>query len=114
MSSPSAMGADRYWSFCKLLQQEKPRFARLLQSPLPDSNRRPPPYHGGALPTELRGRKANGTAPLEKSRPRFRGPRFVAFQAVTALRLVASTAVRISRITASGCETNDAWEAGTS
>jgi hypothetical protein len=35
-----------YWSFCKLLQQEKPRFARLLQSPLPDSNRRPPPYHG--------------------------------------------------------------------
>jgi hypothetical protein len=35
-----------YWSFCKLLQQEKPRFAPLLQSPLPDSNRRPPPYHG--------------------------------------------------------------------
>jgi hypothetical protein len=35
-----------YWSFCKLLQQEKPRFARLLQSPLADSNRRPPPYHG--------------------------------------------------------------------
>src|SRR5207253_2965565 len=27
-----------------------------LQSPLTDSNRRPPPYHGGALPTELRGR----------------------------------------------------------
>ena len=26
-------------------------------SPLPDSNRRPPPYHGGALPTELRGRR---------------------------------------------------------
>ena len=24
-------------------------------SPLPDSNRRPPPYHGGALPAELRG-----------------------------------------------------------
>src|SRR5438105_14367695 len=24
-------------------------------SPLTDSNRRPPPYHGGALPTELRG-----------------------------------------------------------
>ena len=37
-----------YWSFCKLLQQEKLRFARLLQSPLPDSNRRPPPYHGGS------------------------------------------------------------------
>src|SRR6266545_4263513 len=27
-------------------------------SPLTDSNRRPPPYHGGALPTELRGRSA--------------------------------------------------------
>src|SRR6266545_6150287 len=26
------------------------------KSPLTDSNRRPPPYHGGALPTELRGR----------------------------------------------------------
>src|SRR5436190_4449947 len=32
------------------------RRAALLQSPLTDSNRRPPPYHGGALPTELRGR----------------------------------------------------------
>jgi hypothetical protein len=29
-------------------------------SPLTDSNRRPPPYHGGALPTELRGQKAPG------------------------------------------------------
>jgi hypothetical protein len=27
-------------------------------SPLTDSNRRPPPYHGGALPTELRGRES--------------------------------------------------------
>jgi transcriptional regulator with XRE-family HTH domain len=27
------------------------------RSPLPDSNRRPPPYHGGALPTELRGQE---------------------------------------------------------
>src|SRR5438874_863213 len=27
-----------------------------IRSPLTDSNRRPPPYHGGALPTELRGR----------------------------------------------------------
>jgi hypothetical protein len=26
------------------------------KSPLPDSNRRPLPYHGSALPTELRGR----------------------------------------------------------
>ncbi len=28
-----------------------------LESPLPDSNRRPLPYHGSALPTELRGRE---------------------------------------------------------
>src|SRR6266481_3936842 len=27
----------------------------VFSSPLTDSNRRPPPYHGGALPTELRG-----------------------------------------------------------
>ena len=26
------------------------------ESPVSDSNRRPPPYHGGALPTELTGR----------------------------------------------------------
>ncbi len=32
-------------------------FQRLPGSPLPDSNRRPPPYHGGALPTELRGQR---------------------------------------------------------
>src|SRR5215217_3534898 len=29
------------------------------KSPLTDSNRRPPPYHGGALPAELRGRAAD-------------------------------------------------------
>jgi hypothetical protein len=28
-----------------------------VKSPLPDSNRRPLPYHGSALPTELRGQK---------------------------------------------------------
>src|SRR5690349_3619925 len=28
-----------------------------LQSPLTESNRRPSPYHGDALPTELRGRR---------------------------------------------------------
>ena len=28
-----------------------------FKSPLTDSNRRPPPYHGGALPTELRGQR---------------------------------------------------------
>jgi hypothetical protein len=35
---------------------EKFGIAGALQSPLTDSNRRPPPYHGGALPAELRGR----------------------------------------------------------
>ncbi len=30
-------------------------------SPLTDSNRRPPPYHGGALPTELRGRSVQSS-----------------------------------------------------
>jgi hypothetical protein len=33
-----------YWKPCKCVRPKKPRFARLLQSPLPDSNRRPPPY----------------------------------------------------------------------
>ena len=33
-------------------------FLGLRRSPLADSNRRPPPYHGGALPTELRGRRS--------------------------------------------------------
>ena len=44
------------------------------ESPLTDSNRRPPPYHGGALPTELRGRDVTGyqgpeTAVLTRYRP---------------------------------------------
>ena len=38
-------------------------FSGFLLSPLPDSNRRPLPYHGSALPTELRGRFA-GSSPL--------------------------------------------------
>ena len=32
-----------------------------LSSPLPDSNRRPLPYHGSALPTELRGRSPDSS-----------------------------------------------------
>ena len=36
-----------------------PATMRSPRSPLTDSNRRPPPYHGGALPTELRGRRAS-------------------------------------------------------
>src|SRR5687767_1553675 len=31
-------------------------------SPESDSNRRPPPYHGGALPTELSGRERHDSA----------------------------------------------------
>ncbi len=31
----------------------------LYWSPWPESNRRPPPYHGGALPTELHGHVFN-------------------------------------------------------
>ena len=38
---------------------------RSVQSPLTESNRRPSPYHGDALPTELRGRE-----PDEDTRPR--------------------------------------------
>ena len=37
-------------------QQQSADLQALYRSPLTDSNRRPPPYHGGALPTELRGR----------------------------------------------------------
>jgi hypothetical protein len=44
--------------------------AGVSRSPLPDSNRRPPPYHGGALPTELRGQ------PGHRSRWRSRVPCF--------------------------------------
>src|SRR5664280_1037154 len=33
----------------------KLRLVGRLRSPLTDSNRGPPPYHGGALPAELRG-----------------------------------------------------------
>jgi hypothetical protein len=41
----------------------------LSRSPLTDSNRRPPPYHGGALPTELRGRSAQSSPPVAAIRP---------------------------------------------
>src|SRR2546427_713337 len=33
---------------CKSARNKKPRYARLLQSPLRDSNRRPPPYHAAS------------------------------------------------------------------
>src|SRR3954451_2275715 len=34
---------------------ETPISSDFVESPLPDSNRRPLPYHGSALPAELRG-----------------------------------------------------------
>jgi hypothetical protein len=37
-----------YWKPCKPIRKEKCRRAALLQSPLTDSNRRPPPYHGSS------------------------------------------------------------------
>jgi hypothetical protein len=40
--------------------KEKTALQRGFSSPLTDSNRRPLPYHGSALPTELRGRGASG------------------------------------------------------
>src|SRR4051812_46846746 len=44
-----------------LASNKKPRRSRaFVKSPLPDSNRRPLPYHGSALPTELRGRRGQG------------------------------------------------------
>jgi hypothetical protein len=49
----------RWCSAVSATATKKPRFAAASswsKSPLTDSNRRPPPYHGGALPTELRGR----------------------------------------------------------
>jgi hypothetical protein len=40
-----------------------------VESPLPDSNRRPLPYHGSALPTELRGQKACKSASSSRPNP---------------------------------------------
>src|SRR5919198_4222862 len=45
-------------------ENRKTAICTALQSPLTDSNRRPPPYHGGALPTELRGRVGKCSARL--------------------------------------------------
>src|SRR6185369_6385982 len=47
----------------------------VLRSPLTESNRRPSPYHGDALPTELRGREhvldqaVRARAPGKSTRP---------------------------------------------
>jgi DNA-binding CsgD family transcriptional regulator len=50
-----ALQAGREMLFRVRSDNRSGRFAG-ISSPLTDSNRRPPPYHGGALPTELRGR----------------------------------------------------------
>jgi hypothetical protein len=43
------------WRLCKCNRKKKPRFAGLLQSPLTDSNRRPPPYQevGERMPVHV-------------------------------------------------------------
>src|SRR6059036_3252410 len=46
----------------RLLPKKKPRFAGPLQSPLTDSNRRPPPYHGGCGQQLCDAEKALGKA----------------------------------------------------
>src|SRR5215218_637155 len=43
----NAFHARRRSKTRRLLRNKKPRCAGLLQEPLTDSNRRPPPYHGG-------------------------------------------------------------------
>jgi hypothetical protein len=49
---------------CKCSRKQKARYAGILQSPLTDSNRRPPPYHGGfALREELRNSACYGVFP---------------------------------------------------
>jgi hypothetical protein len=45
-----------------------------FSSPLPESNRRPHPYHGCALPTELRGRMLDHGDQLSLSHNRLVGP----------------------------------------
>ena len=49
-----ALQAGREMLFRIRSDNRSGRFAG-ISSPLTDSNRRPPPYHGGALPAELRG-----------------------------------------------------------
>ena len=50
------------------------RQRQFVPSPLSDSNRRPLPYHGSALPAELRGRSAQRTAWLARGTRRLATP----------------------------------------
>src|SRR4051812_45393680 len=49
-TSPSVVG--RKWSSNATPQTRKPRSSAAFERPLSDSNRRPLPYHGSALPIE--------------------------------------------------------------
>jgi hypothetical protein len=49
------------WQFCKRIRTQKHLLAGSLQSPLTDSNRRPPPYHGTS--------QATGGSPRQRFSP---------------------------------------------
>ena len=51
---------------CQLSYTAAPRPSQPGWSPLTESNRRPSPYHGDALPTELRGRAPELQAPTDQ------------------------------------------------
>ena len=61
VSSRQLIGEERIKIAARLspllspLEERGVRFRSLIWSPLTESNRRPSPYHGDALPTELRG-----------------------------------------------------------
>ena len=57
LCTPALVWARREFGVAKL--QSLGGNAVERPSPLPDLNRRPLPYHGSALPTELRGREAS-------------------------------------------------------
>src|SRR5256714_11285470 len=68
-----ALRADRRWQGPSERRvrrtQASENEARGDPSPLTESNRRPSPYHGDALPTELRGRAPAGyRGPFDRSR----------------------------------------------
>src|SRR5213075_1852042 len=65
MQQPGSSGASR--------QVTPGGRERARSSPLTESNRRPSPYHGDALPTELRGRQGRRSGLVKSTQPR-RGP----------------------------------------
>src|SRR5713226_6772048 len=79
-------------------QSKIPPCAELSQSPLTDSNRRPLPYHGSALPTELRGRSAKDSNRV-RSRPMGVSIRLVEQRDADALRAIYNREVLESTVT---------------